>query len=331
MKKEITSLDLEQYTWLCSIGKEVEAIDLFYLNYIAPAGDELIKKIQRQMSKAGQLLLSDELKKVQMTIQADIFGYESSQNAVFAEFTKKILCPATYKRLSITNPELKKAITNKALAEFQQKTRGSLAMTNADVLSSIRKLQTDLIKANIQIANKKAITGILDSEVAKFEKDLMKDIKKMNPDYYKQMEEGKLIKSRQLADGGYRNYTLESYSDMAVRTTLLNVDRTATEVKLMAEDLNFAEFYLRDNRKLKTGIERQICRHTIGQKFYGVSIVALNKETANLLEIPFIDDIRAEGAFGVYCRHSIRGTSDTYSEMIKKAVFISDAANNMEA
>lgn len=329
-KDSISRVDLSEFRKLVATGNETAAIDLFISRYIKPHAIKYTGVIKNQLSVVEkQELLARELSAISITVQGNSLAYERATNSLYAMFYNEVVAPVKLKMMGITSRQANRIIKENTLSFFTEKTKEALSGTNANVLSAIRKYQTDLMTANIKIANRAKITGVLDKEVKVFTQQMRDEVRKMNPDFYRMLDEGKLIRSKPDARGIYRNYKLEDYADMSVRTTLLNVDRTAHEVQLQVDDVPIAELYLRDHRPLK-GEERPICAHILATKFYGRAVLALNSETGSKLGMMTIADYRAQGGFGPNCRHSIRKPPDAYIAKVKRGLFVGEAGENLK-
>ncbi|GAF99243.1 unnamed protein product, partial [marine sediment metagenome] len=175
-----------------------------------------------------------------------------------------------------------------------------------------------LIKARQRIDTAADVGRILKSDVTEAYNKAITAVNKLNPAIGK-MKQGNFVVYR---DGSL--HTLESYTDMATRTTLLNVDRTAVEVKSGASNRRVVEYYLRDKRSVKE--KRAVCNSIMHTKIKGIPMVALDQGAANVLGIRTIEQAKAEDghAFGPNCRHSIKPLSEAVYNEIEKVLFIAE-------
>jgi hypothetical protein len=179
-----------------------------------------------------------------------------------------------------------------------------------NVLGQIRSIQKQFIVENQYIQEMNFIGVKLEDEITRFNQSL----KEVLPEYFRMMEEGYIIKDR-----AGRPWMLEDYSDMAMRNTILNVDRTSVEVSQRIDGSRVVEYYLRDDREVKN--EREICQEILANTIDGMALLALDEDTAEKLGIMTIEDARSKGAMGINCRHSImpvEGGGDVQIEEIEQ-------------
>lgn len=309
---KITKKDQDRFYQLIDEGDEDRAIDYYITEYVRKETEKYQKTIGAALKKVeGAELTKKEMTDISLKITTASNEYKKEVLESFKDFTLKIYSKIIFKQNDITSAKVKATILDNTFQLFADKTEGALSMTNSKVLSTIRKYQKDMMVTNMKIDEMKSVKGVLDSEVIKFRSDMTKKLQDMNPDLYKMLENDQLIVYR---DGSLHNF--EEYADMSVRTTVLNVDRTAVEIKNLLEGNRVVEFYLRDPRNVKN--EREICKEVMSQTFDGLHLVALDPEAAKLLEIPLLEDIKAKGAFMPNCRHSIKTMSATMINRIEK-------------
>ena len=325
----IKKADIQRYSKLFLKGEDSSAFAFFYNTYIKPEAQKLTAISQKEMAKVIDGVPPVEVNHIILRVQGSINDYEKKTVSIFKEFTKEVYTPILFERLGTTKPELKATIMRQTLSEFTDKTRGALANTDAAVVRSIRKMQTDIIKNNLKIAAKENIPGILSKEVNAFKAGLTKELRKNNPDFYRMLEKGTLIKSRTRADGTYISYSLENYAEMSVRTTLLNVERTSVEVAALDEEAPLVGYELIDDRPLK-GEEREICQHIINNKVRGKSVLALTQDVADALGIMTIDEAKADGAMGVNCRHGLVPLDTEYLIEVEKVLLLKGLSTGLE-
>lgn len=302
----ITNAQTEELEELITSGAIDEAIDLFlYEKVILPSRD-YTGEMQQHLYKTEKGILTEKQftnirKKIAMS--SITFGNTLAGNMnVFIKMFGKYI----FKQNKITNPEVKKAIFDATLEQFNSLTKDSMRRTQTEMRVLIRNMQQEHIIFNQRI-HKQGLTGeLLDKEVELFKQTLKKKL----PSFYEAMENGNILKTKT-----GRTYKLDYYTEMSTRNTVLNVDRTAVETTARIDDINYLIFYLRDHRPLKSE-EREICKHVLRKKINGESLVALNKKTAYTLHIPLMDNIKAEGSFGVNCRHSVKIPSKSFQKEV---------------
>ena len=281
-----------------------ETIDMFVENYILPPSIKYQDTISSylELSTTGPFA-EEDIDKISRTVALLTVSIISLLTSNFYKFGK-LFSTKTFKNIGLTDIELKRAITKETLSEFERLITGTLQNTQIFVTSSIRTLQREMIMENILI-DKLGIKGpALDKEIERFKK-LLRD---KYPAVYKAALDGNIVAtSRFIGDKEIkRHYKLSDYADMATRTTLLNIDRTANEIIARVNDEPVMEYYLYDSRKVKK--ERVICQDILDKKINGKSLLALDNVTAQKLGIMTIDEARTtpDFAMNVYCRHTLR-------------------------
>ena len=310
-KYAVTDKDLALYRNMIESGDEEEAIDLFVEKYMNSVSELYTETTQESLKKAesGEMKQGEKGKLIRNVVLSTGAASLLLKNN-FGKFIKESYAPTIFKEQGITSVKTKNAILEATLSEFDTLTTGAMNETQQFVLTNVRQMQRNMIIGNQRLTGAKN----LDREVWLFKKRL----KQSMPDYYKALEKGAVLKSRTMANGKIVRYKLENYADMSTRTTLLNVDRVATEVRVGINGDNIVEYYLRDNRKLKTGIEREICKTILASSFLGKSVLAMDQATGGKLGIMTIDAAKGQGAMGPYCRHSIRSVSRNYLIKVNK-------------
>ncbi len=66
--------------------------------------------------------------------------------------------------------------------------------------------------------------------------------------------------------------------------------------------------------------DRVICKEVLGQELLGKSLVAMSQEVADLLDIPYIDDIKRQGAMCNFCRHTIQQLDKDFIKLLNEYV-----------
>jgi hypothetical protein len=303
--------DLIHYRTLIEQGKTELAIDQFVKKYHVPITELFTEEIQSYLAEASKGELSRE-NNLMLTsaVVALVSNFASKYIGNFEQFTKQSYAPPLFEEQNIVSKNVQQAVLDETLAQFSTLTQGALSQTEATVLENIRAIQKQFIVENQIISETPGMIGdLLNSEVDRF-KATMKEVL---PDYYKMMEEGKVI-----FDRSGRAWDMDTYGDMSIRTTLLNVDRTSVEVAEKIDGSKVVEYYLRDDRAVKN--EREICQQILNTTTDGMALLALDQDTADKLGIMTLDEAYAEGAMGPYCRHSIRAVEGSDADAVDKSL-----------
>jgi hypothetical protein len=299
-------------------GKLNIAISRFLNNYVLPSSFAYQTAIQKILNKTdNRVLTAPEFGKLSISVSSKTVAFGVELRSYMTDFIKKVLSKPLFKKLDITSPAVKQAITHNAIQNFNKRIVGALSETNTTILKSMRGMQKDLL-----IIDKK-VEGLIErglprDEINKLKSSFFKDLKKNNKEFYRLLDEDKFVIYR---DGSMHKY--DDYMEMAARTTILNVDRDAVEIKEAVEGNRVVEYYVRDKRAAKTS--RSICRHVLSRKLFNKSLVATDQRAASQLNIPYIGSIREQGAMGVNCRHSIRNVGETVINQIDKILYLSEA------
>lgn len=255
------------------------------------------------------------------------FGLSGLLIKNFNDFMKKSYSDNVFAQNNISKAKVQNIINKSTLSNFEALTDKTMTSTQADVLKNIRTMQKEYVLFNQRNLGKK----VLDTEVTAFKAML----KKKYPEYYK-MKQGKLMSTKMFGTPPKsKHYNLNYYIDMSVRTTLLNVDRTAVQTGVLLKEqkktlnknrvaVNLIEYALIDNRTLKTGKQREICQKILGDKRYGVPLLALDQKTADLLGIMTVDEAMStpDYAMGVWCRHGGKPLSTTMRKKMENILKI---------
>lgn len=296
-----------EYQELHETGRDQIALDDFIETYIMAVAVFYQKRIRFYLNQAWQeeLTLKDLNKLLTKVSTMTI----KTTTELLKNFEKFLLIYAgwIFEQLDIETMKLRRVILQATLEQFKALAEGAMSRTNQQILNHIRKMQKEIIVSNQKFRRHKYSGKRLNSEVANFKKGLRKTF----PEYFQAMEEGKI-----LTYSNGRKVTLDHYADLSVRTTILNVDRTSVEVNADVKGMSVLEFYLRDNRKLKTGIERPICKKILASKINGKSLVALDGATAKRLGIVTLQEAKMQGSGGPWCRHAWRPVSQSFIEKL---------------
>lgn len=315
--------DISLYNELFSEGRDQEAVDHFVEKYMnSPArlyGNLMINYLSSAMSG---LIKDEDRNSLYGNVTSISLAVGDLLSGNYKSFTEQAYGKAIFRNNQITSPQVKKAILEASVAQFEDLTRGALTETNIRVLRGIRTMQTEMILENQYLYSLRgSATKVIDAEVDKFYASL----EAKYPEIFRMVDEGRILTRNGL------QLNPDSYVDMATRTTLLNVDRTAVEIAAKLDEAPAVEYYLRDKRQLKTGPEREICKNILAKKIHGRSILALDEEIGALLEVRTISQARESGAMGPYCRHSIKQLPQEYREQLAKVIFLLKNAKDIEA
>jgi hypothetical protein len=229
---------------------------------------------------------------------------------------REIYSPVIFKGAGLTDPKVKDAILKEVLTDYEQRIEGAMSQTQTFVLNGIRTLQREMITENLLIKKGNLKGEMLDAEVAQFKKSLQDKY----PELYRGMKEGNILVSRKFGPDGetVRHYKVDYYTDMATRTTLLNVDRDTNTIMAMVNGERIVEYFLSDPRTVRK--DREICQDILRHKTEGMSLLALDDEAAEILGIMTVDEAMStpDYAMGPYCRHSIRRLPEGFLRMINE-------------
>jgi hypothetical protein len=241
-----------------------------------------------------------------------------------------MLTGSFFDRYSIADAELRKSIREDVYGQFDNFIKTSMSQTDRDVLKHIRTLQREIIQRNLKKSGLEGVENI--DQIMRLEKkNFKKNMLKKYPDLAKQFEDGKVLKSRAFVDQSgtikVRSYTLDAYTDFSIQGTILNMDTTLGEVDAQQNGDRVVEFYLKDNRKLKTK-PFPYCQKIIKKKIAGRSILALDDQAASVLNIPTVATAKSNYSLAPLrgCRHSIRRIKDvSYINKINKILYVAEA------
>lgn len=332
IKYKVKDQDLALYYKMIEEGREEEAIDSFIEKYMIKPSYDYNTVIEEFMSIAEQGELEPEQKKI-MEKQISLWSYGMSLLLIsnFTVLVKKIFAPVIYRERGIKTKKVKDVIIDSTLNQFKSFTSKALTNAQVDILKNVREIQKEMALFN------QGKGQILKGAVLKQETNtFLGSLQKKYPGYFK-MRNGKLLLSSSLSpEKAVRYYGLEDFVNTTAQTTLLNIDRLATQISVINKEENRAlrkgrvpvkvvEYYKRSNRVIKTK-ERVICKEILSNKKYGKSLLALDQETAKILGIMTLDQAVStpDYAMGRWCRHSIRpvsvGTRKILENVIKSAL-----------
>lgn len=299
-------------------GKELEVFDIIIQKYFYELFEVYTREVRWALDIAQRGQLPEKnLSKLLAFIGVLSLAFSRVLIDSLGKVLEKSIAPFVFSKANIQMAKTRKAILNEVLTKFETLTQGAMSQTQANVLNYIREMQRRFIIKNQSIKNKKFTKEQFQKELESFKKEL----KSTFPQYYKAMEEGKFLSSRRFGEKGEKvlYYKLDNYLEMSLRTTFLNIERTAIEAAAIIEDVPVVEYYLKDDRPLKTGVEREICKEILAVHILGKPLLATTEEAGKLLGIMTVEEARTtpDYALGPYCRHSIRIPSKTYLRKIR--------------
>jgi hypothetical protein len=313
---------LSYYDKLVKQGKIEEAIDFIASQYPLEIAYIVKQQTRNTLSKA----LEGPMTQREMAAFTREIGFTigAAKEAIVEGvryFSTNVIAKHVFETQGITKKSLKDAILKATIDQFETYIDGAMSGTQAEILADIRSMQRDWIIRNQNIRKMKDVDDLLYGS----EKEFKKFLRKKYPRLFKAMEEGAILKSRPWEDknGNIKNryYDLEEYTDFSVRATVLNIDRNSAEVSAQMRRHRVVEYYLRDNRPIKTE-ERPVCQHILDKKVHGKSLLALDDEAAGILGIMTIHRAKTEGAMFIHCRHSIKPVSKAFNEQVNKVIYL---------
>lgn len=321
LEYEVPEREIRAYMWLLRQGRDTEVYERFIMSYMLEDIYIFKDTMSSYLSTVEQGIIPEKnVAKIVTSVILLTAFLDNRLRSNMRKFVSRVVLPETISRNNISNKDVQKAILNEIMSRYDVILKGSLSQTQFNILRYIREMQRRLLVENQSILNR-GLSGIaLNTEVARFRKELFRTF----PEYYKAMKEGKFITSRRFGEAGekIRNYTLEGYVNMAVRSSILDVDRLSVEVSAKAGDIPVVEFYLRDERPLVTGKEREICDKILSQEILGKSILAVTEEASEALGIMTIEEAKNtyDYSMGYWCRHSIKIPSNSYLKKIRAII-----------
>lgn len=300
----LTDEDIDYLFDMAMAGQEQEAIDTFISENIIPPGTKYSDLARRylELSTTGVIEDSDR-NSILRVLSLLAVGLAGLLYYNYSKYTKKVYSEPIFEKLNLKDKDVQKAILNVALNDYKQSVDGAMAQTSSFVLGGIRAIQRDMIVENLSVKRSKLTGEALNAEIKRFKSSL----KTKYPYYYKGMEDGNILVSRKFTDGteSVRHYKLDYYADMATRTTMMNVDRTANMIMAHVNGDRVMEFVWTDHRPVKK--DREICQEVLANKINGKSLLALDEEAAEALGIMTVEEAMntPDYVFGPFCRHSV--------------------------
>ena len=318
MPKKISKKDQAHMQKLFEDGKDLQAENFFVAKYIIKPAKKMQEFISNTVTRVqSRILTAKQMNNLALTVSNTNAAYSASVRGLFNQYSS-MFSRYVFGKYDITTPAIKNVIRRNTIATFNTHIQGALSQTNTTLLSGIRKQQLDMIKAKQKIDKAADFGRIARSEVNKLYETELRKITKINSGL-DNMRQGKVITYRNGAQ-----HSLTEYNEMATRTTLLNVDRDAVEVKSGSTNRRVVEYYLRDKRAVKE--KRAVCNSIMHTRIKGIPMVALDQSAANILGIRTLEQAKQEDgkAFGPNCRHSIRPLSNVVYNEIEKVLFVAE-------
>jgi len=302
---ELAEDDIERFEILMEDEYDQEAQDIFMEEFITPAAlkyQELMSSYLNQ-ADAGPMRDKDQ-DKLTRNITLLSLGLSNLLSYNFNKYLERIHSKFIFDKADIKDKETKKSIADETISEFDQLISGTMARTQGFIISGIRTLQREMIAENLLLKNSGISGDLLEAEILRFKESLR--IK--YPEIYNAANKGNLMTTSKFVDGVEvtRHYKLDYYIDLSIRTTLLNIDRNANAISALVNGENVVEYYLADPRDVKK--DRELCQKVLATKTNGLSLLALDDDTAKKLGIMTVDEAKStpDYCMGPLCRHSIR-------------------------
>lgn len=297
--------------------KVQEAIDYFINEHILPPGIKYQEVLSKYLlySSSGPIK-SEDRDKLTRNITLLTLGLTSLLYANYNTFTKKVYSDYVFKTAGLIDSKSRKAVRDQILNEFDQTIHGTFTQTQYFITNSIKNLQTEIFTINAYL-NKAGIEGnALNLAIDEFKTGL----KKRYPEIFKAIREGNVLITHKYGLEGYRvkHFKVDNYIDGIIRNNLLNLDRTSNIVAATIANEKVLEFYKADSRPVKD--PREICQSILANKVSGVSILALDDETAEKLGVMTVQEAEStpDFSFGYNCTHGLRRLNRAYLSQINK-------------
>lgn len=313
-KYNISKQERAYFIEMARSGEVERAVDEFIARFLIEPTEEysLLMEEFLLIMEQGEVERK-ELRKSEREISLLSFGLSSLLKVSFGVLIADLIGPSIFSKMKIRNPAVKDAILKSTLRQFESLTAKAMTNSQTDILNNIRAMQREMILFNVMRG--KRLTG---EQLTKETQRFLLSVERKLP-VYGLLKEGKFLASRSYGLGEIvKHYKLNNYIEMATRTTLLNIDRTASQIFVtLREDaiarkkgrvpVRVMRYALIDNRPLRTGVEREICKKILKTIPYGVPLLALDEETAILLGIMSVDEVMStpDYAMGPYCRHGL--------------------------
>lgn len=303
---------------LLSAGDYVHAGEVIRQYYIYPVAAAYQSVIQREIYRVSQ----EELTEKEMNKSKAIVAIKASLTTSIIKFIEiSYIKIKIYKALGLMGGEKKqKEKAESILSNMSFYKLGEIVGTINYLKSEkyneyLNQIQEEYVKDRI-------IRKMIDETKKKYDKDILKtQLRNTEKERKRIREENQVILDSIQAER--KKYRISQEYEDAIDEEFENMDvdsdrKINQTIGLVRKD-EVMEYYQRSFRKLKTGKERVICKHVLGEKKYGLSLVALNMKASLLLNIPYLEEVKSNGGLGNYCRHSVRPVSDFIIDKINKA------------
>lgn len=314
-KHNVTQEQLARYRRLIREGKDDEAIEIFLEENLLTVADLYVATMVSFLVVGIEgAIQRQERNKMLSNVLTVTDSATSTMESNVELMVTAALGPVVFKRSGMVGAETKKLILETTMDAFNDRIRGAMAQTEANVLELIRTMQREMIKQNQFTSRLPDFEGLVRTENIKFRRALRRKF----PGYFKAMENGDILKSRIFGvPPTVKRFKLEQYLQMATRTTLLNVERDTEETMAKITSHPFVEYFQRDTRTIKTS-RREICKQILNKKILGKSLLAMDQSTAKKLGVLTVTEARQtlDKAMGVFCTHGIKRTSDEFVKLV---------------
>ena len=325
---KVSSKDMKMYKKILKgtgVDKEQKVVDHFMKKYVYPTNTVFGNAVKSVMTD----LLSLDTTAKQFTDATIGFKATSKKYKQILKDNYERVAPlildAFFKKNNIVNFQLRKQLRDDVFAEFNSFIKGAMSQTDTAVLSDIRKIQREIIQNTLKTKKLKGIPN-LNKFIEKEKRDFKKKMLKKYPSIAEKTE-GKLLKSRPWTDkaGNTRtmSYTLDNYTNMSIEASIMNTETTAGVIDAEQHGDRVVQYYLANNRVLKTG-PFPYCQEILRNQIKGKAILALDEEAASILGIPTVATARANGALDRRrrCRHAVKRITDkNYINTINKLLY----------
>lgn len=300
------------------------ALDEFLKDYILVFSSRYSEFLKEQLDIAAEIISDKEMSLLEMRISSSTIAYKEAQKSIYEQFMREVYGDVSLSELNIKSPIVRESIKNMAINAFNERIEKTLAQTNTDILAVIRDFQRDLIQTEHKKNMIKYISDIKTDEIEAMKEKLNKELFDRNKDFFSMKDDGQFVR---YSDG--KLVPFETYEEMATRTTTLNVQRDAVQINEAMNERRISEYVLLDNRPLKVDKKgrthpREICKEIMATKYYGVSLIAHDKNAADLYGIYTIDEAKELGAMGPNCRHGIASLPDDIYAHIDNTLYFAE-------
>ncbi|MCP4648808.1 MAG: hypothetical protein GY853_01830 [PVC group bacterium] len=313
----LTGEDLDILSSMIEEGRPQDAVDYFISQNILPPGIKYQEALSKYLDYSSMGILKEkEKKRVLRNTALLTLGLSSLLYTNYNTFIKKVYADHVFKKAALTAGGAKRVVKDEILGGMEQIVDGTFTQTQFFITNSIKTLQKEMLTANIRL-NKIGLKG---EAVSYLIEEFKADLKNRYPHIFKAIKDGNVLVTSKYGQDGYRvkHFKVDNYLDSIISKSILDLDRTANVVSATIAGEKVLEFYLANTRKVKK--DREICQEIIAKKINGVSVLALDEDTAGKLGIMTVAE--AEGtpdfAFSYNCRHGLKRLDRGYLQGINK-------------